>query len=84
MTVKLNFDKIHQQRLLQLLEWLKGIGVVKSYEVDKNHSFIKEPLDGEELLDDMLQQAEKDILAGNLLTSEEVTTRIENWLKENK
>lgn len=33
MTVQLNFDKINQQRLLPLLEWLREIGLVKSYSV---------------------------------------------------
>ena len=33
MTVQLNFDSANQQRLLRMIEWLKEIGLVKSYKV---------------------------------------------------
>lgn len=33
MTVQLNFDKADQQRLMPLLEWLREIGLVKSYSI---------------------------------------------------
>jgi hypothetical protein len=78
MTVQLNFDKINHQRLLPLLEWLREIGLVKSYQVADT------TVDGEVFLNRMLENAEKDIAEGNLMTSEEVTQNLENWLKERK
>ncbi len=78
MTVQLNFDKTNQQRLLPLLEWLREIGLVKSYQV------ADAAVDGEVFLNKMLENAEKDIAEGNLMTSEEVTQSLENWLRERK
>lgn len=73
MTVQLNFDKINQQRLMPLLEWLREIGLVKSYQV------ADAAVDGEVFLNKMLENAEKDIAEGNLMTSEEVTQNLENY-----
>ena len=36
MTVQLNFDKVNQKRLLPLLDWLKEMGLVKSYWVSND------------------------------------------------
>ncbi len=33
MTIQLNFDKNNQQRLLDLIKWLKDIGLIKSYKI---------------------------------------------------
>jgi hypothetical protein len=79
MTVQLNFDKINQQRLMPLLDWLREIGLVKSYQVADSAA-----IDGEVFLNQMLENAEKDIVEGNLMSSEEVTQNLENWLKERK
>jgi hypothetical protein len=79
MTVQLNFDKINQQRLLSLLEWLREIGLVKSYQIADSAA-----VDGEVFLNRMLEHAEKDIAEGNLMSSGEVTQNLENWLKERK
>ena len=83
MTVQLNFDKANQQRLLPLLEWLREIGLVKSFQVAAE---VANPpaVDGEVFLNKMLENAQKDIAEGNLMTPEEVTQNIENWLKERK
>lgn len=79
MTAQLDFDKANQQRLLPLLEWLREIGLVKSYQVGESAT-----LDGGAFLNRMLENAEKDIADSNLMTSEEVTQNLENWLKERK
>jgi hypothetical protein len=79
MTVQLNFDKVNQQRLMPLLEWLREIGLVKSYQVADAAA-----PNGEVFLNQMLENAEKDIAEGHLMTSEEVTQNLENWLKERK
>jgi len=79
MTVQLNFDKINQQRLLPLLEWLREIGLVKSYQVADSAA-----VDGEVFLNRMLENAEKDIAEGNLMTSEEVTQNLESIIKKDK
>ena len=85
MTIKLEFDKSFLNKLIQHLDWLKGLGVVKSYEVENKHTTITEnPSDGEELIEDMMQKADEAIADGNLLTTEEVTKRTENWLKKHK
>ncbi|MBI5915402.1 MAG: UPF0175 family protein [Bacteroidetes bacterium] len=78
MTVQLNFDKTNQQRLLPLLEWLREIGLVKSYQVADT------AVDGEVFLNRMLENAEKDIAEGNLMKSEEVLKGLKNWVSKDK
>jgi hypothetical protein len=83
MTVQLNFDKANQQRLLPLFEWLREIGLVKSFQVATDAT-ASPAVDGEVFLNQILENAEKDLAEGNLMTSEEVTKNLENWLRERK
>lgn len=85
MTIKLNFDNNNYVKLIQMLDWLKGMGVVTSYEVEnKQHTLTENPLDGEALIEDMMVKGDEAIAAGDLLTADEVSKSVENWLNKNK
>lgn len=64
---------------MPLLEWLREIGLVKSYQVADSAA-----VDGEVFLNRMLENAEKDIAEGNLMTSEEVQKSLKNWVSKDK
>ncbi|TAK35837.1 MAG: hypothetical protein EPO28_14100 [Saprospiraceae bacterium] len=83
MTVQLNFDKANQRRLLPLLEWLREIGLVKSFQVATDAT-ASPAVDGEVFLYQMPENAEKDLAQGNLMTSEEVLKGLKNWVSKDK
>ncbi len=62
-----------------MLEWLREIGLVKSYQLADGDA-----VNGEVFLNRMLENAEKDIAEGNLMTSEEVTQTLEILIKKDK
>ncbi len=82
MTLEIKFEHSKQQQLLRLIDWLKEIGLVKSYKVaaPATNGVSK----GEVFLTNMLQKAEADFANGDTMTTEEVNSNLEILLREHK
>ena len=80
MTIKLNFDHSHYVKLIQMLDWLKGMGVVTSYEVEnKEQTPAENPLSKKEseLQEDrMIELGLKQIENGQVMSHEEAMGKI--------
>ncbi len=84
MTIQLNFDKNNQQRLIKMVEWLKDIGIVKSYKfpdaqneieyfVDKDKTGVLSHISENEL-ERMVQIAKQRIATSNVDTDNNTLT----------
>ena len=80
MTVQLNFDKTNQQRLLQMLDWLQGIGLLRSYELEASSSSIS--LENQETA--MVEAGLRQIENGQVMSHEEARKKIEERLRNFK
>jgi hypothetical protein len=82
MTLVLNFsDNANREQLSQLGEWLKEMGLVKSFKVAPPSP--EEP-GTDDFIEEMLVEAEADFAAGRTYTTEEAKKELERWLKERK
>ena len=82
MTLVLNFsDSANFQHLKQLGEWLKGMGMVKSFKIAP---VAPEEPDTDSFVEEMLMDAEADFVAGRTYTSMEAKQELERWLKERR
>ena len=82
MTLVLNFsDSTNLQQLKQLGEWLKGMGMVKSFKIAP---VAPEEPDTDSFVEEMLMDAEADFVAGRTYSSSEAKQELEKWLKERR
>ena len=82
MTLVLNFsDSTNLQQLKQLGEWLKGMGMVKSFKIAP---IAPEEPDTDAFVEEMLMDAEADFVAGRTYSSSEAKQELEKWLKERR
>ena len=82
MTLVLNFsDSTNLQQLKQLGEWLKGMGMVKSFKIAP---IAPEEPDTDSFVEEMLMDAEADFVAGRTYSSSEAKQELEKWLKERR
>jgi hypothetical protein len=81
MTLLLNFsENASQQQIARLGEWLKEMGLVKSFKIAPSP---EEPVT-DVFIEEMLVEAEADFAAGRTYTSEEAKKELEKWLKERR
>ena len=73
MTLKLNFDKAKQKKLIALIEWLQEVGLVTSFKIEEG---IEDEISDEEA--DEILTALEDVESGNYLTHEEVLKNLKN------
>ena len=81
MTYYINVSKTNISDFIQIIQSLKNLGVIESY--DSLDSVVKE---GEPLstntLESILETSREEISVGNKLDSSEVKKQIENWKKQ--
>ncbi len=81
MTLLLNFsENASQQQIARLGEWLKEMGLVKSFKIAPSP---EEPVT-DDFIEELLVEAEADFAAGRTYTSEEAKKELEKWLRERK
>ncbi len=76
MTIKLNFDKTDLRKLLNHIKWLKEVGLISSYDINNPDSEDKETI---KFIQNLIEEAEKDIAEGRVYTTEEAKQILANW-----
>ena len=77
MTLQLNFQEKNQEKVLELVNWLRNIGLVDSFDFSNANNEL-EP--SEEVIA-RLKKGKTEILEGKFYTHEAVKTKIEQWQK---
>jgi len=82
MTLKIDFDNANRQKILQHLNWLAEIGLIKSFKEERKENEPKQPT--EEFIKEMITDGEAEIVKGAVHTQSEVEQKIKEWQANNK
>jgi len=70
----------NRKDFLQIVQSLKNLGVIESYQSVGNLAREGEPITTDELLA-VLESAQQEVAEGNIISSEEVKKQIQSWKK---
>ncbi len=80
MTYQIEVQERKIKDFLQIIQSLKNLGVIESYEAIGSLAREGEPLTTEELLH-VLENAKREVEEGKVVSGEEVKKRIQSWTK---